>query len=644
MYICRKYKTLILFFAALVLGLQSFAQGTALDQARDLANAKDYPKAIDAYKRLYEQTPSDQAVYKEYLQLLTDAKEYSKAEDLYKQLYAKTPLDPDIYNGYLSLLLAQKEYKQAEKIIQQQLQLKQHDPLPFIDMGKLYLATGKEKKANEQFENAVLSLNGDDMLTQQVANAFAAIGRDDYALKTYERARDMLRNNFVYSGPLSRLYAKQGDIDKAVSALLDGGVPFMNNASDDTKASLMDIYGNDPKKLALVQKALVKKINEQPENPFFAELLTWIYTQKDDWEGAMIQIQALDERNREQGQRLLDFARFAVKEHREEWALKIYAAILEKGKESPYYSIAESEQLAIRFDQLVQSPSYKKEDALALAKEYAVFLNQNPQYYTIETVKDYATLLAQYADSVQAAINVLDKAIKEPTSRRDFAGACKLQMGDYYILQGKIWDASLIYSQVDKAFREDALGEEARFRNAKLSYYTGDFDWAQGQLSVLKASTSELIANDALYLSVLITENITPDSNYVPIRRFAYADLLLFQNKDKEAAALFDSLTTYYPEHPLTDDILMQRAKLAQKQHDYTKALTYLEEIHTKHGKDVLGDDAVFKEAEIYEKYLKNPADAKRYYEQLILEYPGSTYVQTARNRVTAIDQGTILP
>jgi TolA-binding protein len=186
------------------------------------------------------------------------------------------------------------------------------------------------------------------------------------------------------------------------------------------------------------------------------------------------------------------------------------------------------------------------------------------------------------------------------------------------------------------------MGEEARFRNAKLAYYRGDFEWAQGQLTVLKASTSELIANDALYLSILITENITPDSNYVPIRRFAYADLLLFQNKDKEAEALLDSIMTTYPEHPLKDDILMQKAKLAEKHRVYEKAITYYADIVKNHGKDVLGDDAIFSIANLYEKYLNKLGEAKKYYETLIIDYPGSTYIQTARNRLAAMQGGGI--
>ncbi len=213
----------------------------------------------------------------------------------------------------------------------------------------------------------------------------------------------------------------------------------------------------------------------------------------------------------------------------------------------------------------------------------------------------------------------------------------KLQMGDYYLLEGKIWDASLTYSQVDKEFKQDAMGEDARFRNAKLAYYRGDFDWAQRQLLILKSATSELIANDALALSVLITENVE-DSLKFPLQRFAFAGLLIAQNKDKEATDLLDSIATAFPKHPLNDDILMEHAKMAEKHHDYTTALNYLEKIHKDFGTDVLGDDAVYKIADIYFNIYNNKEKAKEYYEQLIIEYPGSTFVQLARQKLHDID------
>ncbi|MBS1774481.1 MAG: tetratricopeptide repeat protein [Bacteroidetes bacterium] len=566
--------------------------------------------------------------------------ELDKAADSYKKLYDQNPVSNEIYNEYFDVLLIKKDYKQAEKIADEQKKIFQNNPLPFIDMGRVLLANGKDKKANEEFDKAIQLVNGEDMLTRQVANKFTKIQKNDYAIRTYERARELLRAPFMYTGPLSRLYANKGEIEKAISIMLEGNSGFMVNGTEDTKAGLLEILGNDPKRLQQGQKALINKINEQPENSYYSDLLTWLYTQKDDWEGALIQVIALDERNKEQGGRIMDFATYARKEEQYDIALKSYEEVLAKGNKEPYYVKANNEKLGVQFLQLQNNPSFKKEDADKLAKGYETFLAENDEYNASPTVSDYGKLLALYDNNAQKAIEVLEKALTLPNMSRYLNGQIKLQLGDYNILVGKIWEASLLYSQVDKTFREDMLGEEARFRNAKLAYYRGDFEWAQSQLTVLKASTSELIANDALYLSILITENITPDSNYVPIRRFAHADLLLFQNKDKEAEALLDSITTHFPEHPLRDDILMQKAKLAEKHLEYEKALTLLKEIHDKHGEDVLGDDAVFNTARIYEKYLKKPDDAKKYYEMLILEYPGSTYIQTARNKLNALQAG----
>lgn len=569
------------------------------------------------------------------------AKDYKKAIEEYQKLYAQNMADVEVYRQYFDLLLEAKEFRKAEQLIGDEKKL-YNTPLLMVDMGRIYMAQDKKKKAEEIFDAAIQNLNGDDLLTQQMANAFTKINRDDYALKTYERARDLLHNAYMYSGPLARLYAKAGQIENAVSALLDGG--NFNTNLDDVKATLLEILGTDQKKIQLAQKAIVKKINEQPENPFYAELLTWLFTQKNDWDGAFIQISALDERNREQGERVLEFARYAAKESQYEFALKAYDAIIEKGKELPYYTIAQNEKITVKFAQLQNNPAFTKQDVQNLVKDYVVFFEEFPQYYTTQTLRDYAKLEAQYADSPAVAIKLLQKGIDQPGARRDFIGLAKLQMGDYYVLVGKIWDASLMYSQVDKDFREDMLGEDARYRNAKLAYYRGDFDWAQGQLTVLKASTSELIANDALYLSVLITENIPPDSIMTPLNRFAYADLLMFQNKDSLAGALLDSISTHYPEHPLQDDILMQRANLAFKHRDYNKTLDYLKDIYVKFGKDVLGDDAVFRTAEIYEKFLHDNEKAKHFYEQLVIDYPGSTYVQSARTRLSVLQGGAEAP
>lgn len=571
-------------------------------------------------------------------QMYVDLQQYDKAIELYEDLYKKNSLNTDIYNGYLAALLAVKDYKQAEKLVTTQIQKSSNKAALTVDLGMIQKLAGKEKKAEEYYDKALDMLNGDDLLTQFVAKKFADLGRDDYTLKTYLRAGDILRNHSLYSGPMARLYFKMGDLDNGLTTLLNASKSYYNGGIDEVKQTLLDHLGDDRKKLSKAQKALIKKINEQPDNPYYSELLTWLYTQKDDWDGALIQVRALDERYKEQGERVLEFARYAIKEEKYQFGLKAYQEVLDNNKDYPLYASVINEMLGVKFKLLQKNPNFTKNDALNLATEYQQFLDSFSDYYAFNVTKDYATVLAQYTDQPQKAIDVLTTAINKPGARRDFVGSAKLQMGDYYVLIDKVWDASLTYAQVQKEFREDVLGEEARFRDAKLAYYRGDFDWANIQLSVLKASTSELIANDALYLSVLITENIPPDSNYVPLERFAYADLLLFQNKTDDAESILDSISSSFPDHPLADDLLMQRAKIAQKRHDYTKAITYLQQIHKDHAKDVLADDALFTMAKINEELLKNKEQAGKLYAQLIIEYPGSTYIQLARKKVKELN------
>jgi len=201
------------------------------------------------------------------------------------------------------------------------------------------------------------------------------------------------------------------------------------------------------------------------------------------------------------------------------------------------------------------------------------------------------------------------------------------------LLSGDIWEASLRYSQVEKAFKYDEIGQEAKFRNAKISYYTNDFKWAQAQLDVLKGATAKLISNDAMDLSLLISDALAIDSNEAPLILYAHADLLVFQNKDDEAIKTLDSIKTLYPNHALTDDVLFKKAQIALKHANYNDAAMFYESILKDHGHDILADDALFKLAELNENQFKNIEKAKELYQQLIEKYPGSLYVVEARKR-----------
>lgn len=566
-----------------------------------------------------------------------DNKNYQSALPLYKELYNKHSDSKEIYNEYLLTLMSLKEYNNAEDLVKKRIGKEPSNPLLLLDLGYVYKADKKVKKAEERFEEALRYVNENDILTQQMANTFSNAGDDIWAIKTFERAMQVMQVPGLYNAALAKLYNKTGDVEKAISLVIEGSQYqnlLLTTGDESVETTLLELMGNDADKQKKAQKAIIKLVSEHPENFYYTKLLTWIFSVQGNWEQALIQITALEKRSADKGNLLLDFARSAEQKMEFEVAQKAYNTVMSFGDNNPRHKMANEQMLRMQLQRLQHLPLASKSEIEQCVKGFDVYFAANPDAFGRPVLNDYAVLEAQFAADINKGIELLNKAIDLKLGDKFFIGNCKLQLGDYYIIQGKVWDAALMYAQVDKAFREDAMGEEARYRNAKLSYYQNDFEQAQGQLSVLKASTSELIANDALFLSVLITENIPPDSNLVPLKRFAYADLLLFQNKDNEAVALLDSVSKAFPKNPLADDILMLHSKIAIKHKDFPKAIEYLKEILERHGKDVLADDALFQIAEIYRKHLHKTEEANRYYEQLIIDFPGSSFIHQARDQI----------
>jgi hypothetical protein len=77
--------------------------------------------------------------------------------------------------------------------------------------------------------------------------------------------------------------------------------------------------------------------------------------------------------------------------------------------------------------------------------------------------------------------------IEFPNADPVLVANAKLNLGDYYLMQAKYGRPTACIRKWTKP-KEDALGNEARYRNARLSYYDGDFQWAQAQFDILKAA------------------------------------------------------------------------------------------------------------------------------------------------------------
>lgn len=569
-------------------------------------------------------------------QLFMNEKQYDKALPLLKELYASAPFDKKFYDNYLSALLETKNYDTAIALGQFMMKIRREDLSILVDVGNAYQLKGDAKNAKQYFDQSLTSLNGNEFQATGLVAAYRFYKNPEYELKTMEAYREKTRNSYIFSYDMALLYDQRGDLDKAIDFLL-ASIEVQPFSMENAKQSLERITNNNPKKVKKAEAALTKRLASDPGNYLWKELYAWLQSGKGDKSEQLKEMISIDEAQQRMGAIVLTWAIEQYQKDEPELALQGINYVIGLGNTKPSYLKARQVYLQIMQQKLDHTYPLSTAAIDQMQKGYQSFFTEYPQYKNSELILDYTRNMALYAHQPQAAIDTLNAMMAQPYLAPALQGKIKLALGDYNILIGKVWDAALLYAQVDKTFKEDLLGEEARYRNAKLSYYRGDFEYAQGQLSVLKASTSELIANDALYLSVLITENTPEDKDFSVLKRFAYADLLLFQHQYEEADQLLDSLSAAYPDNDLQDDIQMQRAQIAIKKQDYTKAIVYLGAIQEKYGDDVLGDDATMQLADIYEHQLKDKARAIEQYEKLIVRYPGSSFIQQARTRYEAL-------
>jgi tetratricopeptide (TPR) repeat protein len=248
-------------------------------------------------------------------------------------------------------------------------------------------------------------------------------------------------------------------------------------------------------------------------------------------------------------------------------------------------------------------------------------------------ILELAEFEAFYLNDIDKAIQLLAELIEYPSMNRYTLASAKIRLADFYLMQGEVWEATLLYSQVDKEFKEDVMGHQARYRNAKLSYYAKEFEWAQAQFDVLKASTSRLISNDAIDMSVFIMDNLGLDTTAVPLELYADAELLVFQNRFEEAFEKMETISLRFPAHGLQDDVLYLKAQIYKKQNKYEAAVEVYQQIIEKHAEEIRADNALFELAELYETQLNDLEKAKSLYETLFIDFSGSTFAVEARKR-----------
>lgn len=550
--------------------------------------------------------------------------DYEKASEIFKSLFEKNPINSNYLNYFIDCYQQLERFNEVEVVINKQLiSLPEQDYL-YVKLGYNYQLQHQYEKALPYYEKALKSIEKSPNLGYQVGKAFQDCHLVDYALQAYTKAMEHYPFS-NYNAQIAFLYGEKGEVEKMFDAYLNmvaHNPDYLNISKSYIGNFITDDAENEHNKSLL--KLLLQRSQTNPIANWNL-LLSWLFVQQQDFNKALIQEKALIKRNEGDIKNIVEIGKIAFENNDFTASKNCFFFILESPPNIETALTAEKYLLEI---ELVNSKNLSDIET----KFQTLFTSYGTTRNTLEIAVLYSDFLAFKKNEINEALTILDQLILLPLTNFE-KGTIKIKIADILVFTNKFGNALIHYTQVQNDLKNHAIGQLARFKIAQTSYFKGDFEWAQSQLSVLKNSTSQLIANDALDLNLLITDNATKDSLKVALKKYAIAELLAFQNKNKEAIDTLQVVLTNYKGHSIEDEALLKQAKLFEKTNQFEAAITNYLKIIQLNSKDILADDAHYFLAELYLNKLNNVLKAKEYYEKIIFDYPSSIYLVDARKK-----------
>lgn len=555
-----------------------------------------------------------------------DQGEYEKALVIYKKLVEQNPNDSRNTLNLIKTLQQLEKFEAAEVILQDRLKARSIFPQFYIELGYNYALQQKDSLATLSYRKAIDVISVKPQYAYSLGQVFFEYSLLEEAVEVYETAMT-LDSGRDYSPQLARIYGEQGKLEKMFETYLNL-LKINPTYTYTVRRNFNDFVTEDPANEGnqLLRKALLKKLQQDPD-VIYNELLSWLFIQQKEYNKAFIQEKAIFARSEENLTGLIDLARIATDEKSYPIAKEIVLFIIDKAQ-SPFTQMEGYQQLLFIELQMATPETYSKID-----QQFQDLLNEfgeGPDTYLLQI--DYYDFLAFRYGKKEHAIEKLKWLSK--SNLNDYQEArVKMKLADILVFDERFNEALIYYSQIQNKVKSDVLAQEARFKVARTSYFKGDFQWAQTQLEVLKKSASQLIANDAMQLSLMIRDNSLEDTTQTALKKFAHADLKALQQKDSEALVILNDILTNHKGEKIEDEVLLKMGQLYERSQEYEQAEAYYLKLTELYNEDILADDAHYRLAQLYENHLNLPLKAKQEYEQILFNFEDSIYFVEARKR-----------
>ncbi|WP_240642155.1 tetratricopeptide repeat protein [Nonlabens xiamenensis] len=559
-----------------------------------------------------------------------DQGEFTKALNIYQKLYQQNKRNQNNVFALIDVYHELERYQSVDSLLDD-AQLGWRSDQPFIiERGYNQVLQGNDSLGEMYYQKALSIIDSLPQMTYQIANRFERRNELEEAIQAYEIG--MAANpklNFTYQ--LARLYGEQGQLEKMFDVnikMIEDNAVYRSRA----QAIFSQYVTDDPENEGnqLLRKVLLLRLRENPD-PIYNQLLSWLFVQQKDFEKAFIQEKAIYKRTESNMDNLQDLVNTALDEGDLEAAESILEYMISETQSRSVKYIAQSLQLRIKAN---RSTPEQFDTIIASYDNLLSIYGRDAETFRLQL--DYADFLAFKADQPKKASDILVALEKTNLSKFQQADV-KMKLADILVLQEQFNRALILYSQVQNDLPNDTRAQEAQFKVARASYFQGDFPWSLTQLKVLRSAASKLIANDAMELSLVISDHSLEDTTFVALKAFAKADLKQYQNKRKEAISDYSQLLLNHKGDPIEDEALVKQAQLYQQEGEFEKARNNYQLVIENYADGILADDAYYQLGLLYQEHLEDPIKAQEYFEKIIFNHADSIHFVDARRRYRSL-------
>lgn len=564
-----------------------------------------------------------------------DRGEFEKALVSYEELLKMQVGNSNYFQRVVECYQQLEQYDKAEKALQERLDKYRQSNL-LVELGYNYQLQKNDEKAIKYYDQAIEKIKINANEVYGIAYVFERKSLIDYALLAYQTALEK-EPKMSFNFQMAVLYGQKGNTDLMIETFLAEGfqnpqnLPIIQNQLSRFMTEDTDENFNNTLRKALLLRT------QKSQDLFWNDFLSWYYVQLKEYSKAFIQQKAIYKRNPESFSNIVNLAEMAIDDKDSEAAKEILMFVLDNTNNLDLLIQAHSYLVEMKIDTATEK------DYPAITQELDVLIKQfGVSPYTLSLLKLDANFSAFQLKDTEKAKTILKNAMDMPLNKYQLAEV-KMDLADILLFEEKFNQALIYYSQIENDLSGDVIGQEASLKTAKTSYYKADFKWASHQLKVLKSASTQLIANDALDLFLLISDNTVEDSTQVALKQFSRGDFLLYQNKKQDALSQFQLILKEHKGEEIEVVTLLRIGKIYEKQGDYTKAIENYNEIITNHKDGIYIDEALYYSAEIYNLKLNDAEKAKPLYEEMIFKHEDSIYYVDSRKKYRQLRGDTTL-